>query len=209
MALRAARILSSENDASVRTHQSTNVNIKLETPQVSKENFNLKESSPTMNGGIIYPSVAPNQVPAYVPVNEEQIIHQGQIPDVVYPPDNNVQYQSRDVDLAADIEDLEKKNQFLELLIEVYEKNPIRLNSYLICQSKTLMDMIKLLTDGDKVELILDDDVACIGCCSKSKYTYVSKILVTKNGKSEDLKYKYNDVYSKFIQHGISLKIII
>ena len=72
-----------------------------------------------------------------------------------------------------------------------------------------VMDMIKLLTNCDKVELILDDNIGCTGCISKNKYTYVSKILITKDGKTEDLKYAYNSIYSQFIQHGISLKVVV
>ena len=71
------------------------------------------------------------------------------------------------------------------------------------------MDIIKLLTNCDKVELILDDNISCTGCISKNKYTFVSKILITKNEKTEDLKYAYNSIYSQFIQHSISLKRVI
>ncbi len=222
MTLNKARILSSENDASVKTEQTTNVNIKLHTPQPSQEMFNLKgQQMPGMNNsisgeqightvnGAAYPSVAARGVPLHVPIE-----------DPAYPPSNEQMYQlgrspsaaeaaSRDIELLENIDDLEKKNKFLQLLVEVYESNPIRINSYLICKSHLLMDMIKLLTDCEKVDLILDDDIACVGCCSQSKYIYVSKILVTKNGKSEDLKYCYNDVYSQFVKHGISLKIVV
>ena len=59
------------------------------------------------------------------------------------------------------------------------------------------MDMIKLLTNCDKVELIIDENIGCVGCVSKNKYTYISKIFVTKNNKTEDLKYASNDIYSK------------
>ena len=117
--------------------------------------------------------------------------------------------QEREIELTENIDDLEVKNQFLELLLQVYENNPIKLNSYLICKSSTLMEMIKLLTNCEKVDLVLDDNIGCTGCVSKNKYTYVSKILVTKNNKTEDLKYAYNDIYSKFVQHGISLKVVV
>ena len=71
------------------------------------------------------------------------------------------------------------------------------------------MEMIKLLTNCDKVDLVLDENIGCTGCISNSKYTYVSKVLVTKDGKTEDIKYAYNNIYSQFVQHGISLKIVI
>ena len=119
------------------------------------------------------------------------------------------QLQTREIELTESLDDLETKNKFLELLLQVYEDNPIKINSYLVCKSSILMDMIKLLTNCDKVELILDDNIGCTGCISKNKYTYVSKILITKDGKTEDLKYAYNSIYSQFIQHGISLKVVV
>ena len=53
------------------------------------------------------------------------------------------------------METLEQKNKFLEMLVNVYEDNPLKVNSYLVCNTTSLMNMIKLLTDADKVELVL------------------------------------------------------
>ena len=212
MALRKARILSSENDASMRNnqHQTTNVNIKL--PELKKDQTtspiiqsrevlltgeDYKSTSQSTNDNLTqglptYP--APESINPYTITElQEQL--------------NNI--QQREISLTENIEDLEIKNKFLELLLEVYQENPVKLNSYIICKSSMLMEMIKLLTGCDKVDLVLDDDIACSGCITKNKYIYVSKILITKNDKTEDLKYAYNDIYSKFIQHGISLKIVI
>ena len=112
-------------------------------------------------------------------------------------------------EMASDIEELDKKNKFLEMIIEMYETNPLRVNSCVVCESKLLMNMIKLLTNADKVELILNDDIGCSGCTGKDKFIYVSKILVTKDNKTEDLKYSYNEIYSQFVKFGISLKIVV
>ena len=112
------------------------------------------------------------------------------------------------VDLSAEIEDIEKKNQFLELVIEMYETNPLKINSYVVCKSSLLMNMIKLLTECEKVDLVIDDsDVGC-GCgASSAKILKIDKILVTKDGKTEELKYCYNNIYTEFIKYGISLKL--
>ena len=204
MSLNRARILSSENDASMRNNQqqTTNVNIKL--PDLKKSEIRTRDVDITY-AQADYPSVSPSnnnnpvtEMPIYPPVDDNSN-HSREI--------NELQTQLDD--LTNDISDLETKNKFLELLIQVYENNPIKLNSYLICKSSILMEIIKLLTNCDKVELIIDDNIGCVGCVSKHKYTYISKIFVTKNNKTEDLKYAYNDVYSKLIQHGISLKIVI
>ena len=112
---------------------------------------------------------------------------------------------TRDIegDLTKDslITDLETKNKFLNMLLTVYQNNPIYVNSYVICDSQILMSMIKLLTDCDKVDLVLNDDLAGEGCAGNDKLIYVSKILITKGDKIEDLKYGYNDVYSKFVSY--------
>ena len=117
---------------------------------------------------------------------------------------------SRDFDLEKDlhIQDLETKNKFLTLLLKVYQNNPLYVNKYVVCENKVLMDMIKLLTGCEKVDLVLNDDLACSGCSGNSKLIYISKILITKDGKTEEFKHAYNDIYSKFISNGISLKVV-
>lgn len=107
------------------------------------------------------------------------------------------------------LDSLEQKNKFLEMLVSVYEDNPLKVNAYLVCNTTSLMNMIKLLTDADKVELVLDEDIACNSCCSSDKLIYISKILITKNNKTEDMKYAYNDIYSQFIKYGVSLKLAV
>ncbi len=210
MTLNKARILSSENNSSMTNnqHQTTNVNIKF--PDIKKaqtRDIQLTEPAGYMDVPI-YPSVSAstltnnNQAPEQeLTEKEKQLLEENtQLQN---------QLQTREIELTENIDDLETKNKFLELLLQVYEDNPIKINSYLVCKSSILMDMIKLLTNCDKVELILDDNIGCTGCISKNKYTYVSKILITKDGKTEDLKYAYNSIYSQFIQHGISLKVVI
>ena len=190
MTLRNARILSSCNDASNKQEQKMHVNIRVEDktqpqpvyPQVNPVNFTTMGQQPATAETSAYPSVAPSK------------------------------YINRDIeqDLQKDMQiaDLETKNKFLNLLLTVYQNNPIYINSYVICDSQLLMSMIKLLTNCDKVDLVLNDDIACSGCTGNTKLIYISKILITKGDKIEELKYAYNDVYSKFVSYGISLKIV-
>ena len=185
MTLNKARILSSENNASMTNnqHQTTNVNIKF--PDIKKAQTRDIQLTD----------------PQELTEKEKQLLEENtQLQN---------QLQTREIELTESLDDLETKNKFLELLLQVYEDNPIKINSYLICKSSILMEMIKLLTSCEKVDLILDDNIGCTGCVSKNKYTYVSKILITKDGKTEDLKYAYNSIYSQFIQHGISLKVVV
>ena len=190
--LRQARILSSENDASVKQEQNTNVNIKI-TPQKT----NQPQQPP-----ISYPSIPPMTPP---PVN---FTMPQQMDQSTYP---SVQATDRGIsDLTNEMESLEKKNQFLEMIVAMYESNPLKINSYVVCESKLLMNMIKLLTDADKVELVIDDSADGCGCGAiSSKFIKIDKILVFKNSKSEELKYGYNDIYTQFIRYGVSMKLVV
>ena len=211
MTLNKARILSSENNASMTNNQNqtTNVNIKFPDLKKTQEREIQLTEIPT------YPSLSQSTLTKNNPVSDEnltekerQLLEENTQLSAANTQLQN-QIQEREIELTESIDDLETKNKFLELLLQVYEDNPIKINSYLICKSSILMEMIKLLTNCDKVDLVLDENIGCTGCISNSKYTYVSKVLVTKDGKTEDIKYAYNSIYSQFVQHGISLKIVI
>ena len=176
-------------------------------PQVQPVNFtvNPEQPLPSREGRVsyepitepsAYPSVAVNPVRPQVAGLENQAVF------------------TRDIDLQQDfakdmqIQDLETKNKFLNLLLTVYQSNPIYINSCVICNAQLLMQMIKLLTKCDRVDLVLNDDIACNSCCSDDKLIYVSKILVVNGDESKELKYGYNDVYSKLISYGINLKVV-
>ena len=133
------------------------------------------------------------------------------------PPINQTMVQSRDIELTEDIEDQSKQIEFLETLVMEYQNNPIIVKGLLIpiivkglliCKGKSLMNLIKLATESDKVELVLDHDISCTTCVG-TKYTYVSSILVTKGGKTQEFKIGYNEIYSKFLKYGINTKIVI
>ena len=220
MTLRNARILSSCNDASNKQEQKMNVNIKLEDtiPQPQQP---------------FYPNVSEAQVP-YRPVPQmtnftipQQTIEEfasHPLPNGVGPSQSTVHkastIQNRDIDLSNNalqqdimqktmqIADLEDKNKFLQLLLRIYQNNPLYINSLVVCQSQDFMDLVKLLTKCDKVDLILNEDLACGGCGTDSKLIYVSRILITKNNETKEMKYAYNEAYSKLISFNISTKIV-
>ena len=200
--LRQARILSSENDASVKQEQNTNVNIKI-TPQKTNQSQQPPISYPTVppiiNGATPPPMTTPPPVNFTMPQQMDQS---------TYP---SVQATDRGIsDLTNEMQSLEKKNQFLEMIVAMYESNPLKINSYVVCESKLLMNMIKLLTNADKVELVIDDSADGCGCGAiNSKFIKIDKILVFKNSKSEELKYGYNDIYTQFIRYGVSMKLVV
>ena len=217
MTLRQARILSSETDNTIKQEQNTNVNIKISKPIAAPER---PQTVP------LYPNVQPLNNVNFTQANQPTDTSQaGVISDSIHSPmtQMNMSYQFQPpinnncqgicergiADIGAEINELDKKNKFLEMIIEMYESNPLKINSRVVCESKLLMDMIKLLTECDKVELVLNDDIGCSGCTGKDKFIYISKILITKDNKTEDMKYAYNDIYSQFIKYGVSLKVVV
>lgn len=192
-----ARILSSENDASVKQSQETNIEIKL---------------APQRGSAVAYPQIPqPQNVNFTIPQTPQEGFASQYIPqtnsvaqDRGTPLVGNVERSF--ADLGNELDSLEKKNKFLELLVGMYENNPLKVNSYVVCKSTLLMDMIKLLTDCDKVDLVIEDEEP--GCCvaNVAKLIKIDKILITKDGKSEELKYCYNHVYTEFVKYAISLK---
>ena len=212
MTLRAARILSSETDNTIKQEQNTNVNIKITPRQQSfRPQGEQQPQQQPVPGNVNFTQA--NQPQDSLPAG--QALHTQTTPE-------SLRYQSAAAtnsptllaqdrgiaDLGAELDSLEKKNRFLELLVEMYSENPLKVNSYVVCKSGTLMSMIKLLTECDKVDFVLDDyEVGCGCSASTAKLIKIDKILVTKDGRTEELKYCYNDIYTEFIKYGISLKL--
>ena len=231
------RILSSENDASVKVQQDQNTNITLKpehTPSQADFGPNgpqkdyLKDSAPPGSPHYAPPGFTPG-APIPTPLAQEQYTA-GAYPSVsAVPTVNHIQtgadavrpsiegqdyvryppfmgaVQTRDIDLTADIEDKDRQIEVLESLLSCYENNPLIINKFVVCQYETLMNIIKVLTNAEKVEFSLHEDKSCT-CCN-SKYIYISKIFVTKDGKTQEFKFAFNEKYSLLQRHGISLKI--
>ena len=252
--LNKARILSSENDASVKQEQNTNVEIKIKPsrsvsqPTVSQSSVPLRSEIPVFyprvgtestypnvplppeqNRGVNFTIPTPDSVPSYSTTNSQS--YPASSTRYPYQPQtNNIPPESSNIlppttqrsivdlgnhivsegEVRNELETLEMKNKFLELLVEMYSENPLMINSYVVCKSTLLMNMIKLLTGCDKVDFVLDNnDIGC-GCSLHSpKLIKIDKILVTKDGKSEELKYAYNNIYTEFIKYGVSLKLCV
>ena len=195
------RILSSENDASVKVQQDQNTNITLKLEHTPSQS-DLKDSAAVLNStpppGAPIPTPIPQ--PAY---GQPDYVSPSAAPTAspyAAPEPGTVSYGNvvtRDIDLTADIADKDAQIEVLEALLSCYENNPLIVNKY--------MTIIKTLTGGDKVEFTLDEDRSCT-CCS-SKFIYIAKIFVTKDGKSQEFKHAYNEKYSLLQRHGISLKI--
>lgn len=210
------RILSSENDASVKVQQDQNTNITLKLEHTPSQ-ADLKDSTPQINTTPPYapPGFTPG-APIPTPLQQPPYGQQAYVSQSVAPTAspftvtdpgtvNYTDVMTREIDLTADIADKDAQIEVLEALLSCYENNPLIINKYVVCKYETLMNIIKTLTGGEKVEFSLDEDRTCT-CCN-SKYIYISKIFVTKDGKSQEFKHGWNEKYSLLQRHGISLKI--
>ena len=158
MTLRNARILSSCNDASNSQTQRMNVNIQVEDgvklPRF-EESLNSKHNNPqTIPTNEVRGTFGPQQTNPYPQVNplqanpvnftqitpEQQTIEPSAFPSVACNPVLTKDINLED-SLAKDslIQDLETKNKFLNLLLTVYQQNPLYINSYVVCPSQLLM----------------------------------------------------------------------
>ena len=93
---------------------------------------------------------------------------------------------------------------FLKKIIRIYLSNLGRFDGKLILKNEDLIDIIQYLTSADSVVIKVDFD---INCCGASKgLNYIDKILITKDGKSVDMKYIYNEEYNTLLGYGINLE---
>ena len=118
-------------------------------------------------------------------------------------------------DINADYEQLVKLlktkdaiTQALSIMLNLVEHNPLIVNKYIISPKDILINLIQLLTEADKVDIIMAVDVDC-GCSANSKYGVIDKIYVTKNGNTSILKYSYAESLQILETHRISTKFCI
>ena len=131
------RILSSENDASVKVQQDQNTNITLKLEHTPSQ-ADLKESAPQINTSPPYapPGFTPG-APMPTPLAPEQF-NTGAYPSVSAVPTVSPiqtagdpsavnygyvpQVQTRDIDLTADIEDKDRQIEVLESLLSCWRQ---------------------------------------------------------------------------------------
>jgi hypothetical protein len=98
----------------------------------------------------------------------------------------------------------------MNLIIHIKDNNPLVIDNLVIADSDTLSELIRLLTGGDDVRIILKDDqsIGC-GCCSEiDGFALVENIYVHKNNEDYSLKSHYGRVVAVFKDFRISLKVV-
>ena len=101
--------------------------------------------------------------------------------------------------------------QALSIMLNLVEHNPLIVNKYIISPKDILINLIQLLTEADKVDIIMAvEDVDC-GCTSSSKnnYSVIDKIYVSKDGNTTILKYGFAEALQILETHRISTKFCI
>ena len=122
---------------------------------------------------------------------------------------------ANEIDIKEDYEQLLKVvktkdaiTQALSIMLNLVEHNPLIVNKYIISPKDILINLIQLLTEADKVEIIMNVDVDC-GCSSNNKYSIIDKIYVSKDGSTSILKYGFAECLQVLETHRISTKFCI
>ena len=122
---------------------------------------------------------------------------------------------ANEIDIKEDYEQLLKVvktkdaiTQALSIMLNLVEHNPLIVNKYIISPKEILINLIQLLTEADKVEIIMNVDVDC-GCSSNNKYSIIDKIYVSKDGSTSILKYGFAECLQVLENHRISTKFCI
>ena len=82
-------------------------------------------------------------------------------------------------EITETIEEKDNTIKALSLIIEIIQSNPLIVNKYVVAEMETLAELIRLITNSDKVEIDCDD-IEC--SCSKTKYQVVKRIYINKRG---------------------------
>ena len=122
---------------------------------------------------------------------------------------------ANEIDIKEDYEQLLKVvktkdaiTQALSIMLNLIEHNPLIVNKYIISPKDILINLIQLLTEADKVEIIMNVDVDC-GCSANNKYSVIDKIYVSKDGSTSILKYGFAECLQVLETHRISTKFCI
>ena len=155
----------------------------------------IKSNSPTTQQAqnvqiVVSPTYTDKKV-VYPDVNNEQTrdtIREQQASDNPYsglPNEPNVvnrgieSAMKKTEEITETIEEKDNTIKALSLIIEIIQSNPLIVNKYVVAEMETLAELIRLITNSDKVEIDCDD-IEC--SCSKTKYQVVKRIYINKGG---------------------------
>lgn len=180
--------------------------------------FNRTESNtkPTITNNI---NITQREVPHDVPHEAQHEVQQSHEIIIERNVDNTtttqtIPHEVSDNQIVSDkvldyIDELERENQALRLILEINKSNPLIINSYIIPSEKNLHDLIKILTKADEVVINVDDiNCSCCGPSSSDNCRRVSTIFVTIKGESKNFKYNYGTANKLLVDEHISTKFV-
>ena len=136
---------------------------------------------------------------------------------VVYPPNPS---QERDLKSAQDrlneIKDAQPDNdsliKALSLIVDMFYNNPMYVNKWVVAEMETLMELIKLFTDADEIEITTADPTCdCGGCCGHaSMYIMtIDSIYIKKDDVIKEFRYTYPAAKQILENCHISTKLVV
>ena len=125
-------------------------------------------------------------------------------------------YKERSIETAKqNLEEMEKiildKNNLIEalsLILDIYERNPLIINKFIVAEENELTRLIFLLTGAEQIELIKSDPESGCGC-KVDKFTHIQKIMIKKNGNVFNFKYSFPNCVQLLETRHISYKIVM
>ena len=161
------------------------------TKGVSVTHENLSTSNPIINNNINIKNTS--EIEAKGEVHYEN-------------PYSNVQERSVN---EVSITDLQSQNEFLKVILNIYMNQKLYFSGkYIVCTPDELIDLIKLLTLCEQVEIETESiEVSCLGN-PKLPYAKIINIWTVKDGQRSIFKYTYPQFLSIFDQCKVSLKVV-
>lgn len=111
--------------------------------------------------------------------------------------------------IDPEVKSLQAENEFLKAILRIYINQKLYFNGkYIVCTPDELMELIKLLTEADTVEIETEQiEVSCLGN-PKVPYSKVLNIWIGQQGQRSIFKYNYSRFLSLFDECKISLKVV-
>ena len=106
------------------------------------------------------------------------------------------------------VEDLASQIAFLKAVLSIYMNQKFFSGKYIVCSPDELIDLVKLLTKADTVEI--ETEAIEVSCCGSADlpYSKVSNIWINKDGQRVIFKYNYSHLLSIFDECKISVKYV-
>ena len=102
-------------------------------------------------------------------------------------------------------DDVDTNENIYKQIADAHINNPIVVNKYVVMKNDKLIELIKSMTNADKVEIEISTDVSC--CGKPTDYNTIESIIVVKNGLRNDFKIGYNQQYRLLKDYHISTKL--